>query len=119
MYQAASSPINKSLPALDLAFVPPSYAVALRLPIRGWPGIAKRWLDIAIALFGLLVFSLPMLAIALAIALESPGPIVFRQRRIGLGNVDFEMWKFRTMHDHPPECGRLTQTRRNDPRLTR
>jgi lipopolysaccharide/colanic/teichoic acid biosynthesis glycosyltransferase len=44
---------------------------------------------------------------------------LFRQRRIGLANVGFEMWKFRTMHHHAPKRGRLTQTTRHDPRITR
>ena len=60
-----------------------------------------------------------MLLIALAIRLESRGPALFRQRRIGFANVGFEMWKFRTMHHHAPEPGRLTQATRHDKRVTR
>ena len=75
--------------------------------------------DIVFALLGLVVLSIPMLLIALAIRLESPGPALFRQRRIGFANVGFEMWKFRTMHRHASEPGRLTQATRHDKRVTR
>jgi lipopolysaccharide/colanic/teichoic acid biosynthesis glycosyltransferase len=60
-----------------------------------------------------------MLLAALAIRLESSGPVLFRQQRIGLGNIGFEMMKFRTMRHHAPEHGRCTQTTRHDPRVTR
>ena len=60
-----------------------------------------------------------MLAIALAIRLETPGPALFRQRRIGFANVGFDMWKFRTMHEHASEPGRLMQATRHDKRVTR
>ena len=60
-----------------------------------------------------------MLLIALAIRLESRGPALFRQRRIGFANVGFEMWKFRTMRHHASEPGRLTQATRHDKRVTR
>jgi exopolysaccharide biosynthesis polyprenyl glycosylphosphotransferase len=64
---------------------------------------------------------LPLLAlIALAVRLDSPGPILFRQRRHALDNGEFEILKFRTMHQDagPPGAG-LEQTRRGDPRITR
>jgi lipopolysaccharide/colanic/teichoic acid biosynthesis glycosyltransferase len=54
----------------------------------------------------------------LFICLETPGPALFRQRRIGFGNAEFEIWKLRTMHQHAPEQGRLTQVTRHDPRVT-
>ena len=66
--------------------------------INGWHGDVKRVCDIVFALLGLVVLSIPMLLIALAIRLESRGPALFRQRRIGFANVGFEMWKFRTMY---------------------
>lgn len=57
----------------------------------------KRAMDVMLALLGLAVLGLPMLAIALAIRLDSPGPAVFRQRRAGRGGRPFTMLKFRTM----------------------
>jgi lipopolysaccharide/colanic/teichoic acid biosynthesis glycosyltransferase len=58
-----------------------------------------------------------MLVIAAAITLESPGPIIFRQRRSGWGGGSFVLFKFRTMYavSHGP----VRQTRRRDPRCTR
>ena len=82
--------------------------------------MAKRLIDIVIALLGLIVFGYyRMLLAAMAIHLESPARILFRQRRIGFANVGFEMWKFRTMRHHASEPGRLTQATRHDPRVTR
>lgn len=118
MYQTASNSFGKSPPALDFALVPTSFAELPCWPIRGWQAGLKRSLDIAIALLGLAALAVPMLLIALAITLESPGPVLFRQRRIGFANLGFEIWKFRTMRHHPPEHGQLTQTRRHDPRVT-
>jgi lipopolysaccharide/colanic/teichoic acid biosynthesis glycosyltransferase len=88
-------------------------------PMSGWRGSVKRLIDITIALLLLAVALVPMLVAALAIRLESPGPVLFRQRRIGLGNASFEMVKLRTMHHHGADQGRLRQTTRCDPRVTR
>ena len=57
----------------------------------------KRWLDVVVSAAALVVL-LPLFAIvALLIRLDSPGPVFFRQTRIGRGGRPFEMWKFRTM----------------------
>lgn len=66
----------------------------------------KRILDIIISLFACIILALPMLIIAILIKLESPGPILFRQKRIGIHKHCFEILKFRTMkisapHDMP------------------
>lgn len=57
----------------------------------------KRGLDVFGALFGLVFLSPLLLGIAAAIRLDSPGPALFRQSRVGLGGVAFEMYKFRSM----------------------
>ena len=67
-------------------------------PSRPGYRIAKRTLDLVGASLGLVVASPVMLGIAAAIRLESPGPILFRQQRIGLGGRPFQLYKFRTMH---------------------
>jgi len=79
----------------------------------------KRLEDLLGGAIALLAFGLPMGLIALAIKLDSPGPTLFRQRRIGLHNRDFQMLKFRTMHHCHAEPESCTQATRNDPRLTR
>jgi putative colanic acid biosynthesis UDP-glucose lipid carrier transferase len=67
----------------------------------------------------LLVFLAPlMLAIAVAVKLDSPGPVFFRQARMGWGGKRFHIWKFRSMFVHE-EHGQVTQARQNDPRVTR
>jgi lipopolysaccharide/colanic/teichoic acid biosynthesis glycosyltransferase len=57
----------------------------------------KRLLDIILSLLALVVLGLPMLLVALAVRLESPGPAIFRQRRAGWRGRPFTMLKFRTM----------------------
>ena len=78
----------------------------------------KRLVDLAVG--GILLLAvLPLgLLIALLVRLDSPGPALFRQRRIGYGGRPFQIFKFRTMHvqeDGP----QVVQARRRDPRVTR
>ena len=120
MYQPAGSPIGDGLlTSTELGCLPISYAESAHWPINGWAGAMKRMLDIGIALLGLVALAIVAPVIALAIRLESPGPVLFHQRRIGFANMGFEMWKFRTMHHHGEEPGRLTQATRHDHRVTR
>ena len=64
---------------------------------NGWRAVAKRTFDLVVATGGL-VLSAPLLGtIALAIKLDSPGPVLFRQQRVGRDGVPFDMLKFRTM----------------------
>ncbi|MGZ6372823.1 MAG: sugar transferase [Candidatus Limnocylindria bacterium] len=67
-------------------------------PIRPGYRLAKRALDLVGSSAGLVLASPVMLGIAAAIRLESPGPILFRQQRIGVGGRPFMLYKFRTMH---------------------
>lgn len=62
--------------------------------------ITKRLIDLLAGVVGLLVFGLPMLLIALAIKLTSPGPVIFIQERVGKGGKVFGMYKFRSMVDN-------------------
>lgn len=64
----------------------------------------KRCFDVLISLLVLAVLGLPMLLIALLIRLDSKGPVLFRQRRMGKGGKAFVIYKFRTMRtEAPPE----------------
>ena len=108
------------LPEGATNFHPISYATQLqaRPGPTGWRFCVKRALDLALALVALMVFSIPMLAIGVAIWLDSPGPPLFRQRRVGLHGQSFDLWKFRTMrHERSPVP--LRQATRDDPRVTR
>jgi exopolysaccharide biosynthesis polyprenyl glycosylphosphotransferase len=80
--------------------------------------LAKRSFDLALATIALLALSPLFAAVALAIKIDSPGPVVFRQRRRGFGDREFTILKFRTMRVLESE-GEIVQARRNDDRVTR
>ncbi len=91
----------------------------LRRPRPDWRFSVKRATDIVVSLLALALHAPLLLLAVIAIKLDSPGPVLFRQRRIGLHNRPFELLKFRTMHDLPHERGRLRQACPHDPRVTR
>lgn len=65
----------------------------------------KRFLDIILSLGGIIVLALPMALLALAIKLDSPGPVFFKQKRVGKNKEYFSILKFRTMRtDTPPDA---------------
>ena len=78
----------------------------------------KRAFDVLAAAVGLLLLSPLLLLIALAIKLDSPGPVFFRQQRVGRHGVLFEIFKFRTMTVGPPTGG-VQLTVAGDARITR
>jgi len=88
-------------------------------PLAGWAVAGKAGLDYGLGII-LTVLLLPVMAlIAIAIKLESRGPVLFRQERYGFVNRVFHIYKFRTMV-HAPVCEKKTvQATRNDPRVTR
>lgn len=79
----------------------------------------KRMLDIVISLAVLTVGAIPMLIVALLIRLESPGPAIFRQKRIGKDGKIFEFLKFRSMCVGAEHTGTGVYSDRNDARVTR
>ena len=87
-----------------------------RLDNVGWQ-IVKRGADILISLAGLLVLSPLMLFIALGVKLSSPGPVLFRQTRVGFNRKEFRMLKFRSMRVNNEE--NTAWTKEADPRRTR
>jgi lipopolysaccharide/colanic/teichoic acid biosynthesis glycosyltransferase len=100
-----------------------------RPSISGPQRVAKRLLDVAISAGGLLLAALPMATIALIIKLDSPGPAIFTQLRVGQNGRPFRIFKFRTMVNHAErllpqllDLSALPQPAfklRNDPRVTR
>ena len=97
--------------------------------ITGWNLAFKRISDIVFSLIGLILFFPLMLLIALAIKLDSPGPVLFKQIRVGKGGQKFVFYKFRSMHqgaeEEQPKLTDLDEVVgptfkiRNDPRCTR
>jgi exopolysaccharide biosynthesis polyprenyl glycosylphosphotransferase len=79
---------------------------------------AKRVLDLAVAATGLLLGAPVMLLVALAVRLDSPGPVFFRQDRVGRGGREFTLWKFRSMRTDA-EAGGAQWAVKADPRVTR
>ena len=79
--------------------------------------MSKRLFDVLAAAGGLLLLAPALLAIALWIRLDSPGPALFRQRRVGRHGRHFDIYKFRTMAARPDEGRQLTVGL--DPRITR
>lgn len=89
-----------------------------RAPLSPYERAIKRTMDIAFALIAIVMLSPLLLIAAIAIKLDSEGPIIFRQRRNGFGANQFVIFKFRTMRvleDGPT----VTQARRGDLRVTR
>ncbi len=104
--------------------------IGLREPsLSGWKRLTKRAVDVAVALVALALLSPVMLVVALAIKVDSPGPVVFRQQRVGRGGRQFSFYKFRSMRaDAEDAFWRLVEMNevkgpifkiRQDPRTTR
>jgi Undecaprenyl-phosphate glucose phosphotransferase len=105
--------------SLDRLGEMPLIVVAHRA-IRQWGLVLKEIEDKTVSAL-LLVALLPLLGtVAILIRLDSPGPVIFRQRRHGWNNSEFEILKFRTMTWEPRSpAEQLQQTQRSDPRVTR
>ncbi|MGF1502527.1 MAG: undecaprenyl-phosphate glucose phosphotransferase [Paracoccaceae bacterium] len=96
----------------------PLFEVVQR-PISGWSSLLKSLEDYIIASALLLILSPLLILVAIAIKLDSPGPVFFMQRRLGFNNETFEIFKFRSMyHRDVPETD-VPQARKEDPRVTR
>ncbi len=96
-----------------------STLLVAKSPLRGVDHALKRALDLALTAV-VLPFLLPViLLVAVAVRLDSPGPVLFRQKRLGFGNRIFEMYKFRSMYIDRTDAFGSKSTGRNDDRITR
>ena len=81
--------------------------------------LAKRALDLALSIAGVIALAPLMATVALAIRLDSPGPIFFRQRRHGYMNEEIVVWKFRSMRVETSDFAAARQVSAGDDRVTR
>lgn len=118
--------LSSDLVGFELAFRPvlgefgetPVFEVVTR-PISGWSSALKVLEDYVIAGLLVLLLSPLLLIIAIFIKIDSPGPVFFKQPRLGFNNQIFEIYKFRSMyHQSKPETV-VRQATRHDPRVTR
>lgn len=100
----------------DLAGMP---VVNLRSsPIEGKASTLKLVEDLSISLCAIVLTAPLMILIAILIKLDSPGPVLFKQRRYGIDGMEIIIWKFRTMCVMEDDS-QVVQAKRNDPRVTR
>jgi putative colanic acid biosynthesis UDP-glucose lipid carrier transferase len=87
-------------------------------PIIGGRRVLKALEDIFISALILILISPLLAAIAIAVKLTSPGPVLYRQKRHGWNGEEITVYKFRSMVVHHENGGGVTQAKKNDPRIT-
>lgn len=97
------------LPVINIRYVPLSNTGNM---------VIKRAVDVVGSLFGIIITSPILLVIAILIKCTSPGPIIFKQERIGMQGVPFYMYKFRSMKQQTEADEKKGWTVKNDPRVT-
>ncbi len=90
-----------------------------RRALAGLPRAMKRAMDVGVALVALALLWPVMLATAVAVRLDSPGPVIFRQMRHGYNDRAVEVWKFRSMRNDMADPTARRLVTRGDPRVTR
>ena len=80
--------------------------------------VLKRAVDIFGATVALILFAIPILITAIIVKTTSPGPLIFKQKRIGLHNREFDMYKFRSMKVQEASEEKKAWTTKDDPRVT-
>ena len=97
------------LPVINIRYVPLS---------NTFNAMVKRCMDIVGSIAGIIVSSPVMLVLCILIKLTSPGPLIYKQERVGLHNKTFRMYKFRSMELQPESEEKKAWTVKNDPRVT-
>lgn len=87
-------------------------------PEQGWNAVVKRAFDLAGSALGLVLLSPVLIALAVLVRLDSPGPVLYGQERVGMNGRRFRMLKFRSMRVDA-EAGGAAWTTKDDPRRTR
>ncbi|WEK49124.1 MAG: undecaprenyl-phosphate glucose phosphotransferase [Candidatus Kaistia colombiensis] len=122
-------PVDIRISALGskLRFTPRSYSYVgpvplvdlFDRPIAGWDSLLKRAFDLVFATVALVLLSPVMLLTAIAIRLDSPGPVLFRQKRYGFNNEVIDVFKFRSMYHHMSDPTAKVVVTKGDARVTR
>lgn len=81
--------------------------------------IVKRLFDVLISFVSIVILAIPMAIVALAIKIDSPGPVLFKQKRIGKNGRVFRIYKFRSMCVGAEKTGSGVYSNKNDARVTR
>lgn len=97
---------------------PPLSVEIQREPLNGWERLTKRALDLVLAVAAAVLLAPVLLMTAVAIKIDSNGPVLFRQRRVGFDNREFLIYKFRTM-TVMDDGEAIVQAQRGDWRVTR
>lgn len=92
---------------------------ARRLPLAGWGGVAKRAMDVIVSAILLALLAPILIACAIAVRLDSPGPVFYRQERMGRDRKTFHMLKFRSMRSDAESSTGPKWADKDDPRRTR
>jgi Undecaprenyl-phosphate glucose phosphotransferase len=88
-------------------------------PITDWD-LVMKWLFDHVVGFAILLLALPVMGlVALAVKLDSPGPVLFRQKRFGFNNERIDVFKFRSLHHHQSDPNASKVVTKDDPRVTR
>lgn len=112
--QISQDMLNKLLPHENPIVVPSIEPIGSK-PIYSF---IKRFFDICVSMVALLMCSIPAMVIAIIIRLDSPGPIIYKQSRLGKNGHIFKIYKFRSMRTDAEEAGAQWATD-EDPRITR
>jgi len=88
-------------------------------PLSGFGAAAKRTMDIFFSFFGLMAISPLLVLIAVLVKMSSKGPVFYKQERMGLDNLPFQMFKFRTMFTDAEQATGPKWADKNDPRVTK
>ena len=84
-----------------------------------WKNVLKRSFDIVFSTLVLVILSPLLLVTAIGVKITSPGPVIYKQTRIGLNRKEFEIYKFRSMRHDVPDVGNKGWTTEDDPRKTK
>ncbi len=100
----------EDIPIIDIRYVPLDNSFKKHI---------KRMMDFIAAIVAIIILSPILIVTAVLVKLSSPGPVIFKQERIGLNRKNFEMYKFRSMQVQDEKDEKSKWTTQNDPRTTK